>query len=130
MKRKFLILLSLSFFVPGMLQAEVFPSYQEALTLAKRSWKERFPADALSVSEVPPGRRLLYARVQGIPVYYYRFSAELPRLYRAADDSIQQEEIPARTVEVWFRYQPQLKQGDFAFVRDDLLPGTDRRWLE
>jgi hypothetical protein len=124
------MILFLILWLPAVLAAEEVPSYQEARILAQKSWKDRFPAEALSLREVSGGRRLLFARVQGVPVYYYRFLADLPRLYRAADESIEQEEVAARTVEVWFRYQPQLKQGDFAFVRDDLLPGTDRRWLE
>lgn len=124
-----LLLAGLLFFLPHMLYADGYPRYDEALQLARASWNERFPVPAMDF-QATEERRLLSVRLHGIPIYYYRFSVTLPRLYRDADGSIKQEDEPARSVEVWFRYQPQLKQGDFAFVRSDLLPGTGRRWLE
>lgn len=84
----------------------------------------------LALIDVPAGRRIRFARYQGIPIYYYRFEVDLPRMFRDDQDRITTEQTPARRAEVWFRYQPRLQNADFAFVREDLLPGTDQRWLE
>lgn len=114
----------------GETPAAAAPAYAEARLLFEKHWKERFPVPYLALYDEKPGHRVLVTRIQGVPVYYYRFQVDLPRLFRADDGSVVSEEEPARRVEVWFRYQPQLKQADFAFAREDLLPGTDRHWLE
>lgn len=130
---KTLIFLTFGFSIlifPSYLLAESILSYQEALELAKSTWKERFPVEPISIFESKSKHRLLMAKVQNIQIYYYRFEVSLPRLYRRSDDSIDRRQEPARSAELWLRYQPQLKMADFAFVRDDLLPGTNRQWIE
>ncbi|MBW7856968.1 MAG: hypothetical protein H3C43_01380 [Leptonema sp. (in: Bacteria)] len=124
------VVLVFSFILPISLCAQSTLSYAEALELARKTWSERFPVEPISIFESKSNQRVLAAKVQNITVYYYRFEVSLPRLYRQSDDSISQEQEPARNAEVWLRYQPQLKVVDFAFVRDDLLPGTNRQWIE
>ena len=116
--------------LPSCLFAESILSYQEALDVAKSTWKELFPVEHISIFESKSKNRLLMVKVQNIQIYYYRFEVSLPRLYRRSDDSIDRRLEPARSAELWLRYQPQLKVADFAFVREDLLPGTNRQWIE
>lgn len=106
------------------------PTYAEAHLLFEKHWKEHFPVMYSGLHDVDPGHRMLVAEIQGVSVYYYRFQVDLPRLFRSDSGRVESESEPARRVEVWFRYQPQMKHVDFAFAREDLLPGTNRRWIE
>ena len=105
-------------------------TYSEALAFAKKEWPNRFPVAFISLNEINEPNRILSVTIQGLPVYYYRFTVELPRLYRDEKNAVQQEAEPARSDELWLRYQPYIKQGDFTFARSDLLAGQNRRFIE
>lgn len=106
-------------------------SYSRSTTIFKQEWNSRYPVEPVKITGNPSGKGVLLAYSGGQTVYYYNFRVVLPRPARQKDG----EEVSigftgqTRAVEVWMRYRTRDKIYDLAFVRQDLLPGTNRRWV-
>ncbi|MCB1168866.1 MAG: hypothetical protein KDK25_00945 [Leptospiraceae bacterium] len=104
--------------LPGGLWA--IPGYSQATEILKQEWSKRYPASLKSIRANPEGLGIYRTRESAGLTYYYHFRVSVPRLVRAEDGSLKEEDL--RTVEVWMRYRPASDSYDLAFVRRDLLP--------
>ncbi|MCB1138416.1 MAG: hypothetical protein KDK23_06640 [Leptospiraceae bacterium] len=96
------------------------PGYNQATEILKQEWGKRYPASLKSIRPNPEGLGIYRTRESAGLTYYYHFRVTVPRLVRAEDGSLKEEEL--RTIEVWMRYRPAAESYDLAFVRRDLLP--------
>lgn len=125
-RRRQLLFLFLFLLVP--LSAAPRPSYPEVTQQLPALWQKRHPLKHVQFLPNPDGRGILRVRHTGRRVYYYHFTAILPRPRRAADGQIDYTET--RKIELWVRYRSWLEAPyDLTFAREDLLPGRKRRWL-
>ena len=129
------------------LQARGLPSYAEVSKRMPEIWKARYPVEVQKFTADPSKRGVLRAVHQGRYVYYYHFQATVLRPVRGDGDGASiggsstdnaeagadngMEGIAPRTVEFWARYRSWLAEPwDLSFVRQDRLPGTNRRWIK
>lgn len=112
--------------LPGALFAR--PSYAELTRRLPEIWNGRYPIQAEKFIPNPEKRGVLTAVHRGRRVYYYHYQAVLPRPKRESVDKV--TVTGRRTIELWVRYRPGLKQPyDITFARRDRLPGAGRRWI-
>ncbi|MCB1174450.1 MAG: hypothetical protein KDK39_12840 [Leptospiraceae bacterium] len=109
--------------------AESLPGWQTVQDKLPLLWSSRFPVKVHRFLANPEKKGILRTVVQGHAVYYYHFIAIIPRPQRTESRKI--EYTPeARRVEIWVRYRPWLaEKWDLSFARQDLLPGSNRKWL-
>ena len=113
-------------FAPGVLLAR--PSYAALTKRMPELWNARYPIEAERFIPNPEKRGVLTAVHRGRRVYYYHYQAVLPRPKRQDVDNV--TVTGRRTIEVWVRYRPGLRDPyDITFARRDRLPGTGRRWI-
>lgn len=105
--------------------------YSKSTPIFRKKWDEKYPVKPVSVVANPAGRGVLAAYSARQTVYYYHFRVVIPILARKQTETEISIEPTGktRTVEVWMRYRTRDRIYDLAFVRQDLLPGTNRRWL-
>ncbi len=105
------------------------PSYDELYARLPEIWAQRYPVRAEGFEFYSSkSYRILQARVSGKNVYYYRYIAIIPIMTRESGDTMSKRE--SRKAEFWVRYRSWLDDPfDVTFARNDLLPGSSRRWV-
>ncbi len=109
--------------------AAALPTYAALLEKLPDLWKKRYPVAADRFVPNPESRGVLTALLEGRRIYYYQFTAVLPRPRRQEDGSMQNQ--GDRSVELWVRFRSwETEAFDLTFVRRDRLPGADFRWIK
>ncbi|MBE7440793.1 MAG: hypothetical protein HS115_20285 [Spirochaetales bacterium] len=90
-------------------------------------WKVHYPVSDVQF-EPQAGRGVLRVQHGGRVAFYYPYFARVPRMGKG--ESGQLEKKTVRRIELWVRYEPQLKNPySLHFLREDLLPGSGRVWI-
>lgn len=105
------------------------PSYNDVFEKLPEIWEKRYPVMAEGFEKYT-GKYLVLRTTEGKrAVHYYRYFAIIPVMARKEDESVSPRET--RKAEFWVRYRSWMKDPyDVTFARHDLLPGSDRRWLQ
>jgi hypothetical protein len=115
--------------LPFPASAKGIPTYSQIAEALPDLWKRRFPLQEVRFLSDPEKRGILSASDGGRMVYYYHFRAMVSRPVRNPDESIGLS--GERSVELWVRYRPERGDGyDLTFIRRDLLPGKNKRWIK
>lgn len=123
----FLLILSGLLFPPSLLAK--IAGYGEVEKIAIEIWNDRFPVPLESIQSNPNQKGVLTARYKGKTVYYYFFSGVVPILHRESGSTEMVQENK-RHVTFWLRYRPGNETPyDLTFARQDLLPGSGKRWI-
>jgi hypothetical protein len=92
-------------------------------------WEKRYPVKADGFEQYKGKYRILRVTVGKHAVYYYRYFAVIPVMARQEDESVTPRET--RKAEFWVRYRSWMEDPfDVTFARHDLLPGSNRRWIQ
>jgi len=90
-------------------------------------WEAHYPLTGVQF-EPQTKRGVLRVTHAGRIAFYYPYMASVPRMGKGPDGKLEQKSV--RRLELWVRYEPQLKNPySIHFLREDLLPGSGRAWI-
>ena len=114
----------------AVLQARGASGYARVLKILPELWAKKYPVRPVKFTPNPGGKGYLRATHKGRRVYYYRFRVTLPLPVRNPEGI--PEVKSTRELEFWVRHRPHEKKTpfDLTFARQDLLPGSGKRWVK